>query len=164
MKKVKMKYFLAILVLCINGCSSIVTDEPYAQDISNQCYEVRKPFSIYLREDYSSSSYIVGTKESYIRMWGTFSERKSIALTLPIGSEIKVVRIQNFSDGSNGHCWRVFATTKDLKGEEFELPTCWSLTSNVWVVPDSLWRLKQDELNLEMNTKYLGKTRGCKNS
>jgi hypothetical protein len=160
-----MKYLLFLSVFCISSCSSvIVTDEPFTQNISNKCFEVIEPFDIFLREDYSSSSYIVGTNESYVRMPGTFLEKKSKALTMPVGSQIKIIKVQDFSHGSNGNCWRVYAVSQYLNRQEFELPACWSLTSNIWVKPKSSWDLKQNQLSLEINTKYLSKVKECKNS
>lgn len=159
-----MRNCLVLIILCISGCSSIVTNEPYASNVANKCFEVVEPFDIYLREDYASKEYIVGTDESYIRMWGTFREKKSVVTTLPVGAELKVIRIQSFSRGSTGRCWRVYAKSEENFSEEFELPACWSLTSNPWVSPDSPWDLKQGGLNLEMNTKYLEIKHACKNS
>ncbi len=161
---ISVKHLAILVIFFVNGCSSIVTNEPYTKEISNQCFEVEQSFNIYLVEDYSLKTYKVETEESKIRMWGTFRERKSLALTLKKGTEIKVVTVQDYSDGSNGHCWRVFATTAELTSTFFELPTCWSYTKNLWVYPESPWQTKKYNLSLKMNTKYLGKAKACKNS
>ncbi|MGO4891578.1 hypothetical protein [Flavobacterium sp. W21_SRS_FM6] len=158
-RRVTRLYILLATFLFI-GCSSVVTNEPFVTELANSCFEVKEEFNIFAIDQIPYDSYIVSTKESFV-LSTYFEERYKIVAKVRVNETIKITEVIHFSDGANGHCWKVFFSTMNFPNARIELPSCWSHSSSLWISPETPSERDKTGEDLKIDTKYLKRLKHC---
>ncbi|GMM84481.1 hypothetical protein [Pseudoalteromonas sp. MTN2-4] len=154
-----MSKYLGFMIILLSGCSSVVSNEYIATNLTDKCFSIEKPVNIYVIRQFPNDSYEAFTEKSNSRL-PSFESKFEFVRTLTKGELIKITSVVEHSYGSAGHCWKINAKSEQLPGVEFELPSCWMDNMSPWFSPDSPSQLKGGQ-KIEVATDFIKASEKC---